>query len=86
MVRLQIVLDPAEADALAAWAESELRDPRDQIRLVLRRELERRGLLEANREMPIGQGEATQADHYRVLPSSPETATRGRKIRGTGHE
>ena len=45
MVRLQVMLDPVEAEALATWAESELRDPRDQIRLVVRRELERRGLL-----------------------------------------
>jgi hypothetical protein len=29
MVRLQVVLDPAEAEALATWAASELRDPRD---------------------------------------------------------
>ncbi|MBC8254057.1 MAG: hypothetical protein H8E35_08510 [Ardenticatenia bacterium] len=47
MTRLQVVLDPTEANALARWAASELRDPRDQIRLVLRQELERRGLLKA---------------------------------------
>ena len=45
MVRLQVHLDPSEADALARWAASELRDPRDQIRLLLRRELKQRGLL-----------------------------------------
>ena len=45
MVRFQIVLDPQEADVLSAWAESEMRDPRDQIRFVLRRELERLGML-----------------------------------------
>ena len=45
MVRFQIVLDPAEADSLARWAASELRDPRDQLRMILRSELERRGLL-----------------------------------------
>lgn len=49
MVRLQIVLDPNEANVLAKWAASELRDPRDQIRLVLRKELERRGLIEPQR-------------------------------------
>jgi hypothetical protein len=54
MVRLQIVLDPAEAEALAMWAESELRDPRDQIRLVVRRELERRGLLHVTEGSPEG--------------------------------
>lgn len=45
MVRLQVVLDPAEADALARLATLEMRDPRDQIRMVLRRELEKCGLL-----------------------------------------
>jgi hypothetical protein len=62
MVRLQIVLDPAEADALAAWAESELRDPRDQIRLVVRRELERRGLLHVTEDAPEGQGNPSRLD------------------------
>jgi len=45
MVRLQIALDPIEADNLARLAAKELRDPRDQLRLILRQELERRGLL-----------------------------------------
>jgi hypothetical protein len=62
MVRLQIVLDPAEAEALAMWAGSELRDPRDQIRLVLRRELERRGLLRIAEHAPECQGGAAQLD------------------------
>jgi len=52
MVRLQVMLDPAEADALATWAESELRDPRDQIRLVVRQELKRRGLLHVAENAP----------------------------------
>ncbi len=72
MVRLQVMLDPAEAEALATWAECELRDPRDQIRLVLRRELERLGLLEANREMRVGPDGAIQADQGRVGPSGPD--------------
>lgn len=45
MTKLQISLSRDEADALARWAASELRDPRDQIRLVVRRELERTGYL-----------------------------------------
>ncbi len=45
MVKFQVSLDPTEAEALARWAESEMRDPRDQIRFLLRAELERRGLL-----------------------------------------
>jgi hypothetical protein len=47
MVRLQITLDQIEADVLISWATAELRDPREQIHLVLRQELERRGLLQA---------------------------------------
>ena len=62
MVRLQVMLDPAEAEALAMWAGSELRDPRDQIRLVLRRELERRGLLRTTEYAPECQGGAPELD------------------------
>lgn len=59
MVRLQVMLDPSEADALAQWAASELRDPRDQIRIVLRQELERRGLLQLDSDTPGGQDPLT---------------------------
>jgi hypothetical protein len=45
MVKLQVALSMAEAEALARWATAELRDPRDQIRLLVRHELRRRGLL-----------------------------------------
>jgi hypothetical protein len=62
MVRLQVVLDPAEAEALAMWAKSELRDPRDQIRLVVRRELERRGLLQVTEQAPKGQEGPSQGN------------------------
>ena len=62
MVRLQVVLDAGEAEALARWAASELRDPRDQIRLVLRQELERRGLLQSTEDVADGQDASSQAD------------------------
>jgi hypothetical protein len=45
MVRLQVSLSSKESEFLAHWAAEELRDPRDQIRLVLRREMECRGFL-----------------------------------------
>lgn len=45
MIRLQIILNSAEGAALTRLANQELREPRDQIRLIVRRELERRGLL-----------------------------------------
>ncbi len=48
MVRLQVLLDTSEANLLAQLAASELRDPRDQIRLIVRQELKRRGLLPAS--------------------------------------
>ena len=66
MVRFQVALSMAEAEALGRWATSELRDPRDQIRLLLRDELRRRGLLgdsktglpthdnEADAQAPLG--------------------------------
>lgn len=39
MVRLQVTLTPDEADMLAKWAAKELRDPREQIRYLVRQEL-----------------------------------------------
>jgi hypothetical protein len=45
MARLQVGLSRAEADALTRWATSELRDPRDQIRFLVRQELRKRGWL-----------------------------------------
>lgn len=45
MVKLQITLESQEADALAEWAASELRDPREQVRYILRRDLAQRGLV-----------------------------------------
>jgi len=47
MVRFQISLDSDEADILALLAMSDLRDPRDQVRYILRREFERLGLLKS---------------------------------------
>jgi hypothetical protein len=49
MVRLQITLDANEARLLAEWAAAELRDPRDQIRLIVRESLQERGLLESEK-------------------------------------
>ncbi len=51
MVRLQITLTEEEADALAVLGELEMRDPRQQVRQVLREALEKRGLL-ASQEAP----------------------------------
>lgn len=43
--RLVITLNEAERNALQAIAASELRDMREQVRFILRSDLERRGLL-----------------------------------------
>lgn len=42
MVRIQVTLGREEAKRLAQWAESELRDPRDQIRFIVREALQER--------------------------------------------
>ncbi len=43
--KVYITLDEREASALSKLAEMEVRDPRAQARLIIRGELERRGLL-----------------------------------------
>ncbi len=45
MVRMQVILEPAEADALLKLANAEFRDPREQMRVMVRDGLMRRGLL-----------------------------------------
>ena len=45
MTRLMITLTPDERAALQAYAARELRDPRAQVVLLLRSELERLGFL-----------------------------------------
>lgn len=45
MIRLLIQLSEIEAERLAHWAALEMRDPRDQIRFLIRQELLQRGLL-----------------------------------------
>lgn len=45
IVRLQIILTEPEVSAIRALAEVELRPMRDQIRFLLRQDLQRRGLL-----------------------------------------
>jgi hypothetical protein len=47
MVRVSVTLQPEEKNALWALAQRERRDPRAQAALIIRRELERAGLLPA---------------------------------------
>jgi hypothetical protein len=46
MTKLVIFIPNQESDALRALAEQEYRDPRAQAALIIRAELQRRGLLE----------------------------------------
>ncbi len=45
MARITITVEEAERQALIELAQKERRDPRDQAALIIRGELERRGLL-----------------------------------------
>lgn len=55
LVRLAVPLSPAERDALKELAGQELRRTEAQAAWLIRRELERRGLL-ANTLQPAGHG------------------------------
>lgn len=51
LIRFRLVKD--EAQALQQLSSAELRNPREQVRYILRRELERRGLLPASVNPPV---------------------------------
>lgn len=52
VVRIYIVLDDQEADALTTLAKRELRYPKEQIRLFVREGLERCSLLPKPQPLP----------------------------------
>jgi hypothetical protein len=52
MTRITVTLSQNERAALWELAQRERRDPRNQAALLLRRELERRGLLPADPPLP----------------------------------
>jgi hypothetical protein len=52
MVKFQVSLDQESFKALRSLAENEYRDPRAQAALIIRQELERRGLLESQEGEP----------------------------------
>lgn len=60
MTRIMVTLRQDEREALRVLAERERRDPRDQAALLIRGELERRGLLlpdrQHNEQAQAGQG------------------------------
>lgn len=53
MLRITVPLQIDERDALISLAQRERRDPRDQAALIIRRELERAGLLPADPPVPL---------------------------------
>ena len=57
--RISITLDPCEVTALIADARANFRHPREHLRFILCRELERRGLLPAG-DVPA---EPTEVSH-----------------------
>jgi len=69
MVRLQVSLTPSEAEALLQLANEELRDPREQLHVLLRRELARMSKLRGN-ELGVG---STGSDEI-SRPNPEETA------------
>ena len=50
MVKVYVVLDDHEAEALTTLAQCELRYPKEQIRLLVREGLQKRGLLKAEQK------------------------------------
>lgn len=61
ITRLKLALPQTEYKALMKLAESETRNPPDQLRHILRVELERRGLLPTEAAQPQPEVEATHA-------------------------
>ena len=55
MSRIVIILAEQERKALVELARHEMRYPRDQVRLILRQELERRGLIEPEEKFEASQ-------------------------------
>ncbi len=63
--RLMITLTNNECDALMSMADTDLRDPREQLRYLLREEAGRRGLLLSEHQVKYEEdldGKTTTAD------------------------
>lgn len=65
MARLMITLEETERDALRLLAKEERRDPREQAALLIRHELERRGL-----EKPTQMTVSKQLFEYKIFLAS----------------
>jgi hypothetical protein len=71
MTRITISLRDPEKTALRALSEIEFRDPRQQAALIIRQELQRRGLLDV-------QSESSPA-HVDPSPLAVQTATKRKR-------
>ncbi len=58
--RLKILLEQDELNALLEMARGELRPPDEQVRFILRQELQRRGLLPVTDPVALAKGLADQ--------------------------
>ena len=65
MTRITITLNDEEKAALRSLSEKEFRDPRQQAALIIRKELEKQGLLESL--SPVNGGEPPTADKTKTL-------------------
>lgn len=71
MPRITIVLKDDEKQALCTLAESEFRDPRAQAALIIRREIERQGLIKPVSAAPASKSR-TQQPNVTDPPTHPE--------------
>jgi hypothetical protein len=60
MPRITIVLKDDEKQALCALAENEFRDPRAQAALIIRREIERQGLIKPVSAAPVSRSQGQE--------------------------
>jgi hypothetical protein len=69
--RIMISLTSKERFALSALAKRELRSPRDQLRVILRNELQKLGLLDVDKDNPeydTHQGTTKWAENQEKAP------------------
>jgi hypothetical protein len=67
-MKITVYLNEEEAKALAQLAKNEIRDPRSQVYLLIRKELESKGLLQAD------QGLANQKQNESVQASNVKSS------------
>ncbi len=74
MTRIMVTLEGNEPAALATMARKDLRDPREQLRYLLRREAQALGLLPDERVIGAQEKAASKFDEQ--TQDGPDTAVR----------